>query len=129
MSDTAITINVAKPRDVLLHGPAKLPLDDELSIEKRSQPADVVVGHIARFALRINARLIAQPQGQSRPDAVQIAQRNVRRFVRRDIHAENTRHRAAPLTLALLVARIRADHQKFAVAAHELTVLANPLYA
>jgi hypothetical protein len=108
--DASVAIDIAKSRDILLHGAPQLTLDDKFAVEERRQPADVVVGHLARFALGIDSCLIAKAKSQRRPNAVQIAQRNVRRFIRRNINTEDTRHRAAPLALALLVARVRADH-------------------
>src|SRR5206468_6342430 len=80
------------------------------------QAADIVVGHFTRFALRVDPRLIAETQSQRRPDAVQIAQRNVRRFVRRNVNTEDTRHRAAPLALDRKSTRLNSSHDQISYA-------------
>src|SRR5207253_998242 len=59
-------------------------------------PADVVVGQLPGTPLRIHARLATNIQGEGRPDAEDVAQGNMRRFVLGKVYTENTRH-ALPL--------------------------------
>src|SRR5205085_4521515 len=61
---------------------------------------------------------------------VDVTQRNMRRFIVRDVDTQDTRHgRNAPLTLTLFMAWIAADHVELPMTPHELAVFANTLHA
>src|SRR5207244_2882964 len=92
VAEAAVRADVAQPGDVLLHLAAERALDGVLAVEQRGQPADLFVGEFLGPPLRVDAGLLAQAQGQRRPDAVDVAQRNVGRLVVRNVHALDTRH-------------------------------------
>src|SRR5262249_55720444 len=98
--------------------------DRVFAVEDAGQAADVVFREIFGPPLRIDLRLAAQLQGRGRTDSVDVAKRNMGRFVVRKVHAENTRHLVS-LPLALFMPRIAANHVQPAVAAHDLAVFAN----
>src|SRR5947209_9445908 len=77
---TAVALNVFQALNVLLNLPTQRPLDNVFAVEEGGQAGDVLVGQVAGAALRIDVGLFAQLQGRRRADAVNVAQRNVRRF-------------------------------------------------
>src|SRR5262249_14182967 len=60
--------------------------------EDGGQAGQVVVAQFLGSPLRVDVGLFAEPQRQRRPDAVDVAQRDVRRLVVGDVHTQDTRH-------------------------------------
>src|SRR5262249_26460431 len=87
-----ITADVPQPCNVLLDLPAQRAFDGVFPVEDTGQPANVVVGQLLGPALRIDVGLFTQAQGQRRPDAVDVTQRDVRRLVVGDVYTQDTRH-------------------------------------
>src|SRR5262245_32522172 len=129
VAGAAVAVDVAQARDVLLHLPAQRALDGVLAVEDAHQPADLVVGQFLGLALRVEPRLVAQLPRRRRADPVEVAQRNVRRLVARDIDALDTGHLLRLLALPLLVPRVFANHVHPAAPLDELALLANALDA
>src|SRR5712691_9984293 len=96
VADASVTANVLQAGDVLLDLPAERAFDRVFAVEDGRQPGQVVVGQLLGPPLRVDLGLLAQPQRRGRPDAVDIAQRDVRRLVVRDVHTQDTWHSSAP---------------------------------
>src|SRR6516164_3682144 len=127
--EAAVALNVFQTSDVLLDLAAQRPLDRVLAVQNGRQPGDVFVGQVLGAALRVDAGLLAQAQGQRRPDAVDVPQRNVRRLVVGQVNTQDTRHGRSPRSaLTLFVAWIGANHQQLAVPPHQLAVLTDAFY-
>src|SRR5262249_6122624 len=130
MAKAAIALDILEPGDVLLHLAAQGPFDRVFLVEDAVQPVDVVVAQVLGLAVRIDPGLLAQPQGQRRPDAVEVAQRNVRRLFVGGIDTLNTGHGPKLLlALALLVTWIGANHVQPTASPDQLAILANALDA
>src|SRR5207249_1093575 len=71
--------------------------------------------------------LLTHLHRRGRADAVDVAQRDVRRLVVGEVHTQDTRHARAllALPLTLLVTRVSANDVQPAVAADQLAVLTN----
>src|SRR5207237_440484 len=67
-------------------------LDDVVAVEDGGQAGQFVVGQFLGLALRVDAGLLAQAQGQCRADALEVTQRDVRRLVVGNVNAQDTRH-------------------------------------
>src|SRR5580692_4786987 len=92
MTATAVAADVAQAGDVALNRPPQTALDHVIAIQDGSNPGHVVVAELLCFPLRIDAGLIADADGQRRPDSLQITQGNMGRLIRRDVNALNTGH-------------------------------------
>ena len=77
-----------EPGDVLLDLAAERPFDGVVAIKQPGDAGDLVVGEFLGPAERIDAGLLAQAQRQRRPDAVDVAQRDVGRLVVGKLDAE-----------------------------------------
>src|SRR5438876_9848065 len=97
MAKATVTADVSQTGNILLCLPTQRPLDGVFAIEDARQPANVVVRKLLGTALGIDVSLFTQAQGQRRTDAVNVAQRNVRRFIIGNVDTQNTRH--APVLL------------------------------
>ena len=93
MADAAITVDVAKPRDVLGQLTAKLPFDDVIFVEQGGDTRDFVLVHLAGLGLRVDAGLVSELASDTWTDAVKVLQRDHRRPVGRDVDAHDTRHK------------------------------------
>src|SRR5262245_1723931 len=85
VAQTAVTANVAQPGDVLLNLSAQRTFDRVFAVEQSGDAREFLVAQLLGAALGIDAGLFAQAQGQGRPDAVKVTQRNVRRLVVGDV--------------------------------------------
>src|SRR5262245_36785032 len=88
----AVAANVFQPLDVRSLGSAQGPFDQVFPVEDGRDPGDLVVGQFLGPPLRVDAGLVTQPQGKSRPDPSQVAKANVGRLVRRQVNALDTGH-------------------------------------
>src|SRR5262245_10246696 len=92
MTQPAIAANVAKPGDILSNLPAKRALNGVVAVEDRRDPGDLFVRQLLGPALWLDSSLLAHSQGQRRTDAVDVAQRDVRRLVGGNVNTKDTRH-------------------------------------
>src|SRR5262249_14016963 len=92
MAQPAITADVTQAGNVLLHLAAERTFHRLFTVENAGQAADVVFRQVFGPPLRIDFRFAAQLQRRGRTDSVDVAKRNMGRFVVRKVHAENTRH-------------------------------------
>src|SRR5262245_38714612 len=126
VAQAPVAADVAQPGDVLGVLAAQRALDRVLAVEDVGDAGDLLVVQLLRPAQRVHPRLLAQPQGRRRPDAVDVAQADVRRLVGRQVHTQDTRHDGPSWSgsaLALLVTRVLADHQQLPVAPDQLALL------
>ena len=75
------------------------PSTDVFAVENGGDAGDLVVVQLLGLALRIDAGLLAQLQGRGRPDAVDVAQRNMRRLIVGQVNTKDTGHGALSLNL------------------------------
>src|SRR5262245_1780100 len=130
MAHAAVATDVFQPFDILLRLPLQRALDDEvLLVEETRDAGEVLVRHLAGLALWVDAGHLAQLTRSRRSDADKVAQRDVGRFVRRNVHAHQTGHCSSLLALPLLVARVAANDVHGALSAHQLAVFADALDA
>ena len=109
VTHSAITLNLAKPANVLLNLAPKRTLNGVILVEMVRNPADFVFRQFTRPLLRINPELVTDLDGKERPDPVQIAQRNMSWFVIRNVYAEHAGHLSTPERFLLNRLCIRAD--------------------
>ena len=83
---------VAQPRDVLLNLAAELALDDVVRLDQPGDAADLVLGELAGSHARVDPGLLQDAERQGRPDAVNVAQRNVDALVAGNVSAGDTWH-------------------------------------
>src|SRR5581483_11706979 len=113
MPQTTVALNVFQTRDVLLCLAAQRPFDRVFTIQDGGQASDIFIAQLLGAALWIDAGLLTQTQSSRRTNAIDIAQRNVRRFVVGQVNTQDTRHGASPRSaLALFVTGIAANDQQ-----------------
>src|SRR5262249_37766772 len=107
--------------------PAQGAFDRVLAVEDARDPGDLLVAQVLGPPLRIDLALRAHLHRRRRADAVDVADRDVRRLGVGQVHTQDTRHAGAllALALALLVARVAANDVQPALATDQLAVLAN----
>src|SRR5262249_53092210 len=92
VADAPIAADVLQSGNVLLHLALQRTLDGVFPVEDRRDAGDLLVVQLARLAQRIDAGLGTQLQRRRRPDADDVAQRDVRRFVVGEVNTQDTRH-------------------------------------
>src|SRR3990172_1246866 len=118
----AVAVDLHQPLDVLAHPLAQLPLHHEVPVDVLADTRDLVVGQLPDLRLGRHRGVGAYLAGDARPDAEDIAQRNIDALIAGDVHSSYTSH-AILLPLPLLVARVTADHAHHPAAAHDLAVV------
>src|ERR1700685_2260965 len=96
MPQAAVAVNLAQPRNILLHAAAELAFDDDFLVEIRVDPRDLILGQLDSFAGGIDFQGKTHLDRLGATDAVQISQRDVGRFSVRKVDTLNTRHSLAP---------------------------------
>src|SRR5262249_54969505 len=91
-----VRADVLQAGDVLLHQAAQRALDRVLAIQDAGDAGDLLVAQLLGAALRVDAGLLAQAQSQAGADPVDVAQRDVRRFVGGEVNTQDTRHGPSP---------------------------------
>jgi hypothetical protein len=144
-----VTSDITQPSNALLDLPTELTFDSEVVVQERRQLGKLVFGEVTGLLARVYSRTLAKNLGQVWTDAVDVLQGKKRALVVGDVNTQNSRHPndlRSSLVLAtqpagmviqdrhtsalpLLVTRVRANHIHFTRAAHNLAVLADPLYA
>src|SRR5207249_11376688 len=137
MPKPAIAADLLKAFDV--HGDlaAEVTLDGEAAIDDLSDLRDRRLGEIAHAHGAVDPRLLEHVTRGGRSDAEDVAERHVDALLARDVNAGDTCHDEPPLlhlvhevhvcmttgatkssflTLALLVLRLRTDHEDLTVA-------------
>ena len=127
MPDSPVALDVAQPVDVLLQLAAKRTFDDVVPLQQGRQPAELVFRQIARLALRIDARLVAQARGTTfRPTPYKyVKEMNVGLSFGISTPSKRGILVRSYLTLTLLVPGIGADHVDPPCAADNFAVFAN----
>src|SRR3990170_1619192 len=110
------------PPPRLAHPLAQLPLHHEVPVDVLADARDLVVGQLPYLRLGRHGGVRANLAGDARPDAEDIAQRNIDALIAGDVHSSYASH-AILIALPLLVARVAADHAHHPAAAHDLAVV------
>jgi hypothetical protein len=128
VSKTAIASDIHQSLDVHLDFTPQVAFDNEIALNDFTQASDLGVRQIAHACSRINVYLIEDCGAGRIPNAVDVGQANVDRFVSWNINTGNTSHlipfSAWLLALTLFVLWIHADHAHNAVTLNDLAPLA-----
>ena len=137
MANSAIAIDRLEALEIALNLAAKIAFDEDLI---RGDRLNDVIELLRREALRPDIRvdigLLEHFLCEARPDPVNVREGSFDPFITGDFYAEKTRHILAisKLTsrsgsaLALLVARVLADHANDAVSLDHAAVFAKAFY-
>src|SRR6266542_6881166 len=126
MPKPAIATDLLKAFDVHRDLAAEVTLDGEAAIDDLANLRDLRLGEIAHAHRAVDPRLLEHVTRGGRADAEDVAERNVDALLARDVNAGDTCH-DPPLTLALLVLRLRTDHEDLTVAPDDLALVATLL--
>ena len=125
MAEASEAGDVTQTCDILLDFTAKEAFYLEIVFEHLGDSGEFIITQLACFTLGIDIESLTNLNAGGRPNAVQIAQRDVRGLIWRNVDTHNTGHANSPLTLSLLVARVCADHIYFAMSPYDLALIAN----
>src|SRR6185369_5947532 len=124
VADSAVAPEIHEALDVHRRLAAKVPFDREF----RNLLADLLhlrVGEVLDLRRVLHADRLADRAGARAADAEDRGERDRRMLLVRDVDACNACHVLSSLALALLVARIGADHAHHALAPHDLALAAD----
>lgn len=125
MAEATEAGDVTQTSDILLDFTAKEAFYLEIVFEHLGDSGEFIITQLACFTLGIDIESLTNLNAGGRPNAVQIAQRDVRGLIWRNVNTHNTGHANSPLTLSLLVARVCADHIYFAMSPYDLALIAD----
>src|SRR5579875_1488438 len=132
VANAPVAVDLDQPLNVLSHLAPQVALDDVLAVDHLTDAVDLVVGEVAHAGVGVDAGLLQDLGGAGRPDAVDIAQRDLNPLVPGNIDTGDPSHRAslrflgfcAGLALTLLMLWILANDAQHSVPADNLTFLA-----
>ena len=108
------------------HLATKVALDLQVAVDVLAQPDDLFFGEVADAGVRVDAGLAENLLAGRETDAIDVGQADLNALLARKVDACDTgQARASLLALALLVARVLADHENPAVAPDDLALVAH----
>jgi len=88
VADSAIRIDRLQTLQVALHFPAQIPLDFELVVcDRVNDFVQLLRSEILRAQIRIDVRLLEDALGRAQADPVNIGERRLDAFVRRNFNS------------------------------------------
>ena len=127
MAETAVRPDLDQTADVLGDFAAEIALDAVVFLDESSDRVDLILRDVVGLLHRVDLDRRKHVIGALRPNTMDIAQGEANVLLARDIHTHHSRHICFTsfLALALLVARVCADHAHHALAADDAAVLAD----
>ena len=128
MAKAAVAANLHQAGDVLLDLTTQVTLDGVGLVDGVAELGDLVLGKIADAGGGVDAGLLTNLAGSGAADAVDVGKTDLDALLAREVDTVDTGQLDAPLlALALLVARVLADHVNLAVTADDLALIAHLL--
>jgi hypothetical protein len=130
MTQAAIAAEIHQPLDV--HGDltTEVTLDLVALLEELADSDDLTLAELVGPDVRVNPRLRADLQRRGPPNAEDVLERDPDLLIAREVDTGNSCHRCnlLDLALALLVARVLADHTDDSLPPYDLALVAHLLY-
>jgi len=102
MPDPSVAANLSQTRDILLNLPTKSPFNRQLFVEMSVDSGNVIFGQGRSLSLRINTQAVAKVDRRSRPNTIEVGERDISRFIVRYVYTENTWHCPIPASACAL---------------------------